>query len=224
MNAILNKMIRDKQPEVVLEAARSQAELRKAVSDTDDVDDLDDIRSTVDLPHIKFFLRDANKTITELEAIIIKGAPMSDEDLQSYTIYVHGIKTALMSIGKPDISEMALNLEILAKAENIRAILADTTPLLEALRDIVKELTPKELDYPEEDDDPLYLQLTLADIVTACEEYHPGAADKLIEKLREKAWSKPTKIMLDTLAELLLASDFEEITETINKFLEDYKK
>ena len=223
MNAILNKMIRDKQPEVVLEAARSQAELKKAISGTDDVDDIDDIRSTIDLPHIKFFLRDANKTITELETILKKGAPMSDEDLQSYTIYVHGIKTALISIGKPDISEMALNLEILAKAENIRAILADTAPLLEALRNIVKELTPKESDYPEKDDDPLYLQETLADIVKACEEYHPRAADELIEQLRAKAWSKPTKILLDTLAELLLASDFEGIIETTGKFLEDNK-
>jgi hypothetical protein len=60
---------------------------------------------------------------------------------------------------------------------------------------------------------------TLLTIKAACGEYDDSAAEKALAELRKKTWSPKTNEFLNTIAEKLLHSDFDEIAEDIGKFV-----
>jgi CheY-like chemotaxis protein len=215
LNFVLNKMIRDKQPPEVIEAARQQAENDREISS--DVN----LSQITDTQYAEFFLRDAKKTLNELESIMAKGGPHSKEDMQTYVIHTHGIKSALANIGKTDLSAAAFRLEKMGHEKKIDQILSETVPFIDALKEIIEELTPIEMVvYDMEDDDPTRLRENLIAIIAACEDYDERTADKLIESLRKETWSRPTAEMLDKLHEQLFISEFEGIVDTAKEFLE----
>ncbi|MDR0497781.1 MAG: hypothetical protein LBH42_09215, partial [Treponema sp.] len=58
----------------------------------------------------------------------------------------------------------------------------------------------------------------LASIQTACRTYDKKAAKDSLAELRQKTWSNATKELLDTIAEHLLHSNFEEAANLVNKY------
>jgi CheY-like chemotaxis protein len=205
LNAALNKFVRDKQPPEAIEAAqRLKEELKKH-----------SVRSPkpgLDPQLAEVFVRDAQKAAAALEAFCEKRDAYGDEDIQNYIISVHAMKSALANIGETALSAFALKLEQ-AGRDRDTAVIADETPsFLDALRAAAEKLKPKE-DEPDSgitEEDRAYLNTRLAAIQAACAEYDKKAAKDTLAELRRKTWPRPVKEKLNTIAEHLLHSEFEE--------------
>jgi CheY-like chemotaxis protein/HPt (histidine-containing phosphotransfer) domain-containing protein len=224
LNTVLNKLIRDKQPPEVLEEARKQAAARAGSAPNRSKPDED--KPILDPRLIEAFIRDAKKSHDIIEKITkkgkgkAKGKPFSEEDIRTYVIHTHGMKSALANIGNMELSAVALKLETSGRDGNHDIVVTETPGFLASLKDYITELTPKE-DTSDivVDEDRQYLHEQLLKIKAACEEYDENTADKVLHELRQKPWSPPTKEMLGTFAEHFLISEFEEVVEIIDKFV-----
>ena len=218
LNAVLNRLIRDKQPPEIIEAARRQ-ESGKKTPLTPLFDK--EIKAPANPQIIEAFLRDASKSIAVLETINGKRRPYSEEDIRLYDTCVHGMKSALASIGKEELSAFAFKLEMSVQGGNADIDTSETSAFIGSLRAVIEELTQKEATADDEtaDESQLYLLEKLLVIRAACDEFDEKTAHDAIAQLREKSWSQPTQTLLDTIAGYLLHSDFDEIVDTVNKSL-----
>ena len=217
LNTVLNKLIRDKKPPEVIEAARKQA----AEQQTQPADEA--ATPAIDPQFAEIFARDARKALATLEEIAAKDDYSNEDDLRTYVINVHGIKSALANIGKMDLSAVALKLETAGRENKLEIITSETATFLKALRTFVDELAPQaedNLDEPVEEDQEL-LRAKLQVIIAACEEFDESAAEAALAELRNSAWSRQVNELLSAISEQLLHSDFDEIIEGINKYLEE---
>ncbi|MDR2597943.1 MAG: response regulator [Treponema sp.] len=216
LNDSLNKLIRDKYPSGVVETARKQAlKINMAKSSAEKV------QSSSELELAAVFSRDAEKAVASLKTIISNAFRRGD-DFRQYVISVHAMKSALANIGENELSATALKLELAGRAENISVIMAETTAFLEALSEVIEKNRPKGEDniIVDNSNNTEYLAEKLHIIRTACEKYDETAAHTVLSELKQKKWPLYTKALLDTIAEYLLHSDFEEIV----KLAEDYEK
>jgi len=217
LNAVLNKMIRDKQAPEILEEARRWAE---------DRDEKKAERSRKPLqpaidPYIaEFFVRDANKTIAVLDALAAKNDYSDEDNMRSYIINVHGIKSALANVGKTELSSMASKLEAAGREGKLEIIDEEGAEFLVLLKAFVEELTPskEEADGDNVDEDKQHLKEMLLKIQAACDEFDESTADEAMAELRKGSWSQQTTEMLAEIAEHLLHSDYDEIAEIISNF------
>jgi CheY-like chemotaxis protein len=221
MNVILNKLIRDKQPPEVIEAARRQIEQKKEQSSESKTD------QSIDSRFQKMFVRDANKSLDALNAVFDKYKSdnfINEEDLQTYIIHTHGVKSVLTHIGNADLSAAAQKLEQSGLDKNFDILTSETPVFLQALKDYIDavalEIKNNENNIIKEDEDTSFLHEKLLLIKTACEEYDETKAEKAITELREKTWSDSTDETLNNIDKNLLHCDFDEIIDIINKFLE----
>jgi len=204
LNILLNRLIRDKQPPEVLEAAQNGSLRKRAVSESPS--------SSLDPELARTFIRDAQKAIGSLEIIREKQGALDDDDLHLYTVTTHAMKSALANIGETELSEIAKKLETAGRDKEIAIITAETPAFLINLQIVIKKIMPKEEDDGNkiEDEDIAYLQEKLLVFRAACTVYDKKAAKEVIIDLKKKKWSRPTKEMLNLLAEHLLHSEFEE--------------
>jgi HPt (histidine-containing phosphotransfer) domain-containing protein len=213
LNTVLNKLVRDKQPPEIIQAARQQAESKGKGRVIETAK-----QPTLNPLLVEGFLRDAIKFIANLESIIEKNGIYSEEDIRMYVISTHGLKSALANIGKMEISAVALKLEMSGKSEDINVMVAETPAFVELLRAVVEELTPK-IDADTEDEDPAYLREKLIEVKTAGEEYNEKITHFLLNELRKKTWSKQTKDLIEAISAHLLHSDFDEIVNVVDIFI-----
>jgi CheY-like chemotaxis protein len=213
LNAILNKLIRDMKPPEVIEAARNRAKKKNEKSQGEKP-------AVIDQNMAEIFTRDALKVLATLEAISEENDYGNKDNLRTFIISVHGIKSALANIGKTDLSAAALKLEEAGRSGDIEIITSETSVFLGSLRAFVEEIMAKNKPAVEEiaDEDKSYLREMLLAISTACEGFDENTADQLLEELRKRPWSKKTVEMLGKISEHLLHSDFDEIMYIIYKF------
>jgi len=217
LNALLNKLIRDKQPPEVLEAAKTNAAGKRA---DDTASSSPAAVSALDTELARTFARDAEKVIIVLETICKKHDALEDEEIQQYTISTHAIKSALANIGEEALSAVAKKLEAAGRERDTAVILAETPTFLDDLQTVIKKITPKEDDdgHRTEEEDIAYLQEKLLHFRAACVVYDKKAAKDVIIELKKKKWSRATKDMLNILTEHLLHSDFEEAANIVRDF------
>jgi PAS domain S-box-containing protein len=217
LNNVLNKLIRDKYPEETVEAARK---LKSVMGKP----------SAPQLPAnseiAKIFTRDAKKSIAILEAIHEKRYNFTDEDIRSYVINVHAMKSALANIGEAKLSGVAYRLEEAGRQQN-NALISDETPkFLSALRAVIEKISPNKSVIDEEvsldikDDDKTYLHEKLTAIQNACFNYDKKNAKDALAQLRQKTWPHTVTDLLEKIAEHLLHSEFTEASN----MAEDCKK
>ncbi|MCL2488664.1 MAG: response regulator, partial [Oscillospiraceae bacterium] len=208
LNTVLNKLIRDKQPPEVIEAANKQADFKKAQT----ADSVSETEIT------EFFIQDALRSLRVLEEISAKNGYSDEDDLQAYIINVHGMKSALANIGKMDLSAVALKLEAAGREGKYDMITEKTPAFLASLRAYVDELkqNSQKVFIDPADEDKQYLHEKLLVIKAACEEYDDEAADETLAELREKEWSQQTGEMLGSISEFLLHSAFEKVIRVID--------
>jgi len=216
LNTILNKWIRDKQPPEVIEQARAQAEGKRF--------SLPDAAKEAEIKQqfSEVFLRDANRAIAVLDAFVEKGGSYNEDEIRTYVIHTHGMKSALANIGRADLSAIALKLEMCGRDNNIKELASETPAFLSLLKTFVEELMPKEKPGAEDTavDDRQYLTDMLLKIKAACEEYDADAVEATLAELKKASWSQQAKDLLGKIDEQLLHSDFDEITTDINKFID----
>jgi CheY-like chemotaxis protein len=217
MNAALNKYVRDVHPPEVVEAARRQ----KKSASAHDADAMP--QASVDPHLVKTFLRDASKTLVLLERLCAQQDAYSDEDIRAYVINIHGMKSALATIGEPELSSFAFRLEQAGREGDSGAMSSDTPAFLKALRVVMEKNTPKgkdDGDHEVTDADRAYLREKLRVLQAACAVYDKKAARDVLSEIDQKAWPHPTKERLDAIATYLLHSKFKAIMSAVDDMME----
>ena len=215
LNAILNKLIRDKYPPGVIEAARRQKDNFRKISG----EDIKQLSADVDPQLAGIFAQDAEKAASALEAIHSYNYRRID-DVQAYVVTVHAMKSALANVGETELSGFALRLEQAGRERNTAVLLEETPAFLNELRTVIDKMMQKEDDkgnMPEEGDEE-YLHEKLAAIQTACSVYDKKTAKNALAELRQKTWPHPVRKLLDTIATFLLHSDFEEAMDAAKNY------
>jgi signal transduction histidine kinase/DNA-binding NarL/FixJ family response regulator len=208
LNSLLNKFIRDKQSSEVIEAAhREKAENEKTVE-------------TVGTQLAEIFCRDAVKAAAIIEDAHRKNF-ITESDVQMFIINVHAMKSALANIGETELSGSAKNLEQAGRDKNISVIISETPSFLESLRNVIEKIKPKadEITSDSSEEDMAYLREKLIIIKDSCGIYDKKTAKNVLSELREKTWTADVKNLLDTIAEHLLHSEFDEAAVVMNDYL-----
>jgi CheY-like chemotaxis protein len=213
LNSVLNRLIRDKKPAEVVEEARQQKDRLY----TEGIQ-----RAATNAQIAEFFVRDAEKAVAVLEAIL-KNNFRRNDDIPLFIINVHAMKSAFANVGETALSEYAKILEQAGRESNVNLILDELPTFLESLYDAIKRFTPEENSSGEEETVDMnierpYLKEKLLAIQTACGSMDKKAAKTALTELRGKAWPRHVKEQLGVIAEHLLHSDFDEAAETAKNF------
>jgi PAS domain S-box-containing protein len=212
LDALLNKLVRNKQPPEVIEAAQATTNFAAtAHQDTESYSNKDTFQIFTNPGLLKVFIRDVEKAVLTLDEIYINKFSR-DDDMQMYTITVHGMKSALASADETELSAFALRLEKAGEMNNTAEILSGTPEFLDGLRELVRKLTPKEEESCEAmiEEDRLLLCDKLLVIEAACETYKRRAAKNALIELKQKKWLPPTQDFLNTITDYLLHGEFEK--------------
>jgi signal transduction histidine kinase/CheY-like chemotaxis protein/HPt (histidine-containing phosphotransfer) domain-containing protein len=219
LNMTLNKLIRDKQTAEVVEAARKQkVSLHSAGGQ----------KGSLGPDLAEIFVRDAKKAITHIESIYLNKF-RRDDDLATFIINIHSMKSALANIGETALSAEAANLEQAGRENNTELILSQTPLFLEKLGSIIKKLEPMIITIREDADknanaaggnvsgDIQYLKEKLLALKNACAKYDKKTAkDNLAEV---KKWSKSLHEQLSSMSAHLLHSEFDEAAKAIDSYI-----
>ena len=212
INATLNKLVRDKYPTEVIEAARKQAATaeERTVKNVEPYSD----------PKLKaIFARDAESAFGRIESILSNSFRRGD-DIQQYVIDVHSMKSALNNMGEKQLSAVALKLEMAGRSKDIPAMIAETPAFLEALRVTIDKFKPKKDDAAEEviENDLVFLSQKMLTILNACEKYDEATANLALQELEQKNWSSSIKEHINNIAMHLLHSDFDKAAEVASDY------
>jgi CheY-like chemotaxis protein len=217
LNSTLNKLVRDRHPQEEVEAARRLKDTLKN-------------RSGGIAPEppagsqlAEFFMRDAKKAISILEAIHTNNYRRNN-DMQMFIITVHAMKSALANIGEKDLSDAAYRLEQ-AGRDGDTAIIMDEVPVfIKNLFVVIKKISSKE-DKREKTkmtgDVEAYLRKKLAINQEACAVYDNKAAKETLAKIKKKTWPPQINELLEIIAGHLLHSDFEEAANAAGDYQTD---
>jgi CheY-like chemotaxis protein/HPt (histidine-containing phosphotransfer) domain-containing protein/anti-sigma regulatory factor (Ser/Thr protein kinase) len=212
LNTYLNKMIRDKQPAEVIEAAlREKAEFDKKHGFG--------IQQNVDPQLAEIFARDAEKAAAVLEDLM-KNDFNSESDIQLYVINVHGMKSALANVGETILSNTAFTLEQAGREKDINIIRSETSSFLNELRSVIEKIKPGDDENSENEDTDeaiAYLHEKLLIIKDACSSFDKKTIKNILSELRDKTWSRKKKNLLNLIAEHLLHSEFDDIAVLTEK-------
>jgi signal transduction histidine kinase/CheY-like chemotaxis protein/HPt (histidine-containing phosphotransfer) domain-containing protein len=206
LNAVLNKLIRNKQPpEVIAEAQKQKASINESA-----------LRSSIseaDSALHAVFLLDIKKALPVIEDTLKNIDNASEEDLYLFTINVHAMKSALANIGESSVSELAFILEKAGKELNKEVIKIQAQTLLDEIRVIKERIEWESRDsYSESavDEDPAFLHEQLQIIRDACASYDERPINAALEALKKLSWKKETQALIDEIAEQILYGDFEK--------------
>jgi len=212
LDIILNKFIRDKQPPEVLEAAKQQEKDRIAELYADD-------HEQVDPRLIESFVRDARKTIMEIEEIYYDSDLENETSIRLFTILTHGIKSALINIGKPKLSEMASVLEVSLQEKNISMIKKSTPDFLYDLCRLVEELEENKFDSDIIDSEESIENLCekLAAVNKLCSDYNRKEALDILDGMND--YSNETRMVLDKIKEQVLFCEYKKAGNIISAYI-----
>jgi len=209
LNLTLNKLIRDKYPPEVVEAARKNKELAAGKAKQPEIDS----------QLAEFFVNDAKKAAVILETIYINKF-CGEDDLSMEIINVHAMKSALANVGERELSEEALVLEEAGRENDVKLLLEKLPLFLESLYKVISKFEEKGTKTQKEGTgDYSQLEEKLIEIRAACGEYNKKTAKNLLAELKTKEWSAPIEEQLGVLSGFLLHSEFDEVIKSIDDFL-----
>jgi CheY-like chemotaxis protein len=215
LNVTLNKLIRDKQPIEVIEAAqKKKAEMKQETSKE---------HQQVDSHLAEIFARDAEKAAAVLETILQNNFK-TESEIQSYVINVHAMKSALANIGEKELSAAALRLEQAGREKDTNVMLSETQNFLSELRKIISKIKPKDEENKISEDTEeslVFLGEKLTIIKEACASFDKKTAKNALNELREKTWSHKTKELINSIAEHLLHSEFDDAAALAGEYVKN---
>ncbi|MDR2730132.1 MAG: response regulator [Treponema sp.] len=226
LDIYLNKMIRDKQTSEVIEAAyRKREENNKRKAENKKTPE------QIGRQLAEIFARDARKVVSVLETLKENGYKNND-NIQTYIINVHAIKSALANIGEHELSAFALSLEQAGRNNDLEIISAETPFFIDTLRKIIVKIESNEnensLDAKQAEDLSAsglsFLNEKLCIIIKACVVYDKKTVKNTMNEIREKVWSAQVKNILSEISEHILHSEFDEAAATAVKYLADTGK
>jgi CheY-like chemotaxis protein len=207
LNASLNKLVRDRYPLEVVEAARRlliDLNIKKSAAA--------EVQPVSDPELAAIFVRDAEKVLARLE-LMQEYAYRRTDDFRMFVINVHAMKSALANIGETKLSAAAFKLEQAGRDEDLSVMKAETPEFMEALRKVIEKNRPKddgELLEEDSEYDRTFLGEKLLAIQKACEEYDEKTASTAVAELKQLKLPRSVRELLDAIDGHLLHSDFEE--------------
>ena len=216
LNIVLNKFIRDKQTAEVIEAAKKE----KAKMDKKHEAGLSN--QQVDPQLALIFTRDAEKARNVIKACLDKDFSGKD-DIHTFIINIHAMKSALANIGELELSSAANRLEQAGREKDINVIFSETGKFLEDLNKIINNVKPQddENEITEDSEESLaFLKEKLTIIIEACTTFDKKIAKNALSTLREKSWSHEVKDLINLIAEHLLHSEFDDAASLAERYKE----
>jgi signal transduction histidine kinase/CheY-like chemotaxis protein len=208
LDMYLMRFVRDKYPEEA-KAAREAAPLNVAPVDLGVSDDL-----------AKHFIRDAKNAAGVLEELM-KKTEFTPDELKSYTITTHGMKSALANVDVTELSGVAKNLEDAGRHNDTEKIFAQTPLFIIRLKETIAlfESTLKDDSENLGEDDPVFVKEQLLLLIEACDNYSKPTAKKVLAAMKEGQCSKETHALIDEISALLLHGEFEKTAEMAQKYM-----
>jgi len=213
LNSSLNRLIRDKQPQEVIEAAQKKKE------EIDKKNFSGQGHHNADLELARIFARDAEKAIKVIKESM-KNHLQEKEDLNMYIINVHAMKSALANIGEKELSSTALRLEQAGREKDLNVILTETKLFLDNLNRVINEINKKNesnINVEDTEESLALLKEKLGIIKEACAALDKKTVKKALNELKEKSWSSKIKDLINEISEHLLHSEFDEVSDLIEK-------
>jgi CheY-like chemotaxis protein/HPt (histidine-containing phosphotransfer) domain-containing protein len=212
LNTILNRWIRDKQSEAVLQEAEKQSRERSAAGDGFDREQLDPEGAWLlerSIPGIDFatalaLYGDSGEVYMQILKSFVAQTPILLEKMDAhleasapdYAIEVHGLKGTCAAIGAVGTAAMALELELASKEGNFDlarrkhgALRQEALDLTERLRLLLEEWDagrPAEEKEPRTEPD----RDTLARLSAAAKELNANAVEELLGELEQYRYEK----------------------------------
>jgi signal transduction histidine kinase/CheY-like chemotaxis protein/Na+-translocating ferredoxin:NAD+ oxidoreductase RNF subunit RnfB len=203
LNIILNRFIRDKQPPVVLEAARRKAKQGR--------------KKPVDGELAAAVALDIKSALAVLENLL--GEEKINFELLATT--AHGLKSALANINETMLSNTALKLEKAGVNCETNTIRKEAPLFADALLALLEKLTLLNKNRNGSDKAscgcPEFLREKLTEIAAACACFKKREAKAALDELKAKSWPDETNNLLDEIAEALLCGEFEKVIEAADK-------
>jgi signal transduction histidine kinase/DNA-binding response OmpR family regulator/HPt (histidine-containing phosphotransfer) domain-containing protein len=206
LNMTLNKLIRDKYPSEIVEAARKQKETINNKNN----------QVPVNSQLAEFFIRDVKKAVKILESIYINKYRRAD-DVSMFIINVHAMKSALANVGEKELSQKASKLEQAGRDNDKKMMMEEMPSFLNSLYTVINKFEEKGQKVEKEGyGDNSQLKEKLLEIRAACGEYNKKIAKNILAELKKKTWSHPVEEHLGVLAGFLLHSEFDEAVKSID--------
>jgi CheY-like chemotaxis protein len=216
LNMVLNRLIRDKYPAEVVEAARKQKD--RLHSDGGQ-------REAVGPDLAEIFVRDAKKAAQVMEPIYANNFS-SDDDLSTFLINIHAMKSALANIGETALSAEAGTLEQAGRDKNTELIISGFSSFLEKLHSLTEKLQAEEDTGDDsntadgkEPGDYQFLREKLLAVKEACISYKKKTAKYALAEIRKKTWPRSISERINAISAHLLHSDFDESVQMIDDCL-----
>jgi signal transduction histidine kinase/CheY-like chemotaxis protein/HPt (histidine-containing phosphotransfer) domain-containing protein len=208
LNMTLNRLVRDKYPADVVEAARKQKDRLYSGGGQ---------KKSLGQELAEIFVRDAKKASAVMEKIYLNNF-RRDDDLSIFVINVHAMKSALANIGETALSADALKLEQAGRENNINLILSEIPSFLEGLYAVIKKLDLEKVGGKNADDagDNQYLKEKLTVVREACALFDKKTAKDTLAEIRKKTWPQPVSEQLSAMSVHLLHSEFDESVQIID--------
>ena len=238
MDALLKKMIRDKQPREVIEALREQRENVQQKGETDMnnvtsgfldiVKKIDGINTEIALSRVSgmenmyydtlsLFHKKLRNECTIMSGFIEAG------DVKSFSIAVHSMKSQLSTIGAMELSKTAQALEAAAKNNESDYCTANFPDFNEKLLNLHKQISgifPAETSGNKagtKPGDQAYLREYVTKALEAASNFDQDMAIDALNKLQGYDFGEKTSAALDDALSAIDNFDFDVLTEILNK-------
>jgi CheY-like chemotaxis protein len=215
LNTVLNKLIRDRQPPEIIEAARNLPQNKP------------DGAQLLHDPHFaEIISHEIKKAAETLAAVYEKLETRADEMIKTYVITTHSLKSALANIGATSLADFASRLEQAGKAKDFSVMAAETPAFLEALADVVEQIAAhpnNSEDASLNSEDQAYLREKLPVMQKAANVYDIETVNLILDELNRKKWPHHINMLLDGITASLLHSDFTQIEQDLIIFLKTFR-
>jgi signal transduction histidine kinase/DNA-binding response OmpR family regulator/HPt (histidine-containing phosphotransfer) domain-containing protein len=159
------------------------------------------------------FTKDAVKATATLKKAL------KEEDFSMFAITAHAMKSACANVEQPELSELAKELEMGAKDQDIPLIKEKLPSFLNKLNAFVTLLLPEDMPTDTALTDTGALKEVLPQIAEACESYDDATAVDLLQIFGDGNWTPEVAALLTQIDSYLLHSEFEEAAEAAKQCL-----
>ena len=213
LDSVLNKLIRNKQPEAVIKAAELQEIQEKPPHNNEEPNTSNKVS-----PLLESFVNDARKTIAVLDELCRTRQYDNADNLQKLIVTVHGIKVALHNIGEIALSESAKKLEIAGRERDVDYIKCYAPELLEELLILIKKHGSRHNDRDSNDDAKALVEM-LSEVRNLCVDYKRKPVLDILFAMSEKPCSEKTRRVLAQIKQNVLHSEFEEAEKSAEEYI-----
>jgi len=209
LNLTLNKLVRDKYPANVVNAARNQKDRLYSGNAQ---------KNLLEPELAEIFARDAKRAITVMEAIY-SNSFRRDDDISMFIINIHAMKSALANVGETDLSAEALKLEQAGRERNIDLIISELPSFMKMIHAVIKNFESRKNTANNENDfDKQYLKEKLLIIKEACKSYNKKTAKDTHIEIKRRTWPQSVNEQLNIIGVHLLHSEFDEAVRVIDDY------